>query len=342
MVVAASGCGGGDETADLPLAPTWDVRVITANIGNPNDAEPHYPLRLSYQAYEDYVGAQIRARAPDIVFLQEVLPPQTCEAFTESDPERTCYDAATRPLAAQRVLGDGYSVTCDARLHVECVGVKISFGTIEGVPQGGFVLAGAETPVLPLPSCVYADGACDDTACDAESTVSAVDVSTSRGALRIVHVHPNAAGNGANGFYTGEPCRYAQLEQVFEGASALAGASGDAIVAGDFNMDAESFASAAESALWDAHVGDGQRFADLGPPRDGLGHWLPTRSIFAIDHIVADGFSGLCRNHGPRAGSNENALAPFDAGFDFAVLPGGELSLDRIDHGAVECDLDYE
>ena len=191
------GAGGGGPTGPLSL------KLVSYNIGNADDAEPHYPLRLSYQPYEDHVGAKLRALEPDVVLLQEVLPPETCELFEEADPGRTCFDAANRQPAAQRILAPEYTVVCDGRQHVECIGVKRSFGTIEGIEPGAFVLEGAETPPLPLPPCVYAAGECDNTRCDAEATVSAVTITTANGPLRLVHAHPNAAGSGASGPYLG-------------------------------------------------------------------------------------------------------------------------------------------
>ena len=50
------------------------VRVLTANIGNRGEADPRYPLRLSYQACEDYLAQRIAALHEDVAFLQEVLP----------------------------------------------------------------------------------------------------------------------------------------------------------------------------------------------------------------------------------------------------------------------------
>jgi hypothetical protein len=73
------------------------VKVLTYNIGNADDKEPHYPLRLSYQSYEDYVAARIRALDPDVAFLQEVLARNLCDKFSESDPKRTCFDPR-RPI----------------------------------------------------------------------------------------------------------------------------------------------------------------------------------------------------------------------------------------------------
>ncbi len=340
LLFGAIACSSGDETDPEPVA--YDLRVLTANIGNPDTDEPNYPLRLSYQAYEDYVGARIRALGAQVVFLQEVLPPQTCELFEESDAKRSCYDNDARPAAVRRILGDAYSIVCDARLHVECIGVLSSFGTIEGVELGDFVLTGAETPDLPLESCSYFGGTCDDTKCDGESTVSAISLDTTFGPLRVVHAHPNAAGENADGFYMGEPCRYGQLQQIFEGADALVGKTPPVLVAGDFNMDPVRLSSERETELWNANVGPDKRFAHLGPARDEVGNMLPTRLIFSIDHVIADGLSGPCRNHGPTESDNPNVVAPLDSGFDFSLVPDGISFSGRIDHGSISCDLSFD
>jgi len=328
LVSTLAACGGGGER----------LKVLTYNIGNADGTDPRYPLRLADQAYEDFVGARIRALDADLVFLQEVLPPHTCAAFTESDARRTCFDAANRPAPVQRLLGDGYSVVCDMRLQVECIGVKRKFGTIRGVAPGGFQLMGAETPALPLPSCSYAGGECDDTKCDAEATVSAIDVDTaSSGAMRVVHLHPNAPGEGAGGFYLGESCRRQQLVQAFDG---LVKSGVPNVVAGDTNLDLGVFASEAETALWEAQVGAGKRFTDHGHVSTS-GDFYPTRRVsipVAIDKVLTDAFTGSCTVQGANesAGSDPGTKT-LDDGFDFSTLVGGVAR--RIDHLAVVCDL---
>jgi endonuclease/exonuclease/phosphatase family metal-dependent hydrolase len=336
---AALGCGGDDGS-------TLRVRVLTYNIGNPDDTDPNYALRLSYQSYEDYMGAQIRALDPDVVFLQEVLPPHTCEAFAETDPARTCYQAADRLAAAQRVLGPDYSIVCDGRLQVECMGVKVSFGTFDGLEAGGFSLQGAETPPLPLESCVYALGECSKDKCDAESTVSAASVTTAKGPLRLVHAHPNAPGStSSGGFYMGDACRKLQMQQVFEGLAGfgdvpLIGA-GPNIIAGDFNMDPVAFSTATEVELWDAWVGEGKRFQDFGPA-DAEGTHYGTRLGAlgaAIDHVLAESATGSCQVFGQAELGPPSGTERLDEGFDFAGLPGGVDFAGRIDHFAIVCDL---
>jgi hypothetical protein len=340
--VAGSGCGGDD-------AHTLKLRLLTYNIGNPDDTEPHYPLRLSYQSYEDYMAAHIQAQDPDVVFLQEVLPPHTCAEFEETDPARTCYQAAERLAAVQRILGPNYSAVCDGRKQVECMGVKISFGTFDGVAAGGFELMGAETPPLPLESCVYALGECGKDNCDAESTVSAIGVTTAKGPLRMVHAHPNAPGTTASGgFYMGDNCRLLQMKQVFDGLAGFGDvpliSSGPNLIAGDFNMDPVAFSTTAESDYWNTWVGEGKRFADFGPA-DATGTHYGTRYGAlgaAIDHVLAESAKGKCQIFGEAELGPVSGTQRMDEGFDFSSLPGGTDFPGRIDHFAIVCDLEID
>lgn len=339
LLCLQTACGEGAD-GDDPVPP---LRLLTANVGNPATSDPRYALRVSYQAYEDHVASKIQALAPDIAFLQEVLPPQTCEAFQETDPTRTCFEASARPPAARRLLGPDYTIVCDARLHVECIGVRTSFGSIDGVDRGAFVLGGAATPALPLDPCTYFEGTCDNDHCDAEATTSAVDVTTAKGPMRLVHVHPNAAGTNKDGLYLGEPCRYLQLQQVFAGKAPLVGEGKPVLVAGDFNMDPEAFASDREKELWNEHVGEGKRFADIGPPRNEGGTAYATAKIFAIDRVIGDGFSGGCSIHTKNAVEDDPAVvATLDDGFDFAQLPGGVGAEERMDHASLSCDIEAD
>lgn len=325
------------------------MRVLTYNVGNANSDEPNYPLRLSYQSYEDHVGARIRALDADVVALQEVLSEKTCLAFTETDPARTCYAWGLRPEAAARVLGPGYSVACDARDHVECVGVKTSFGTIRGLAPGSYARSGAETPPLPFEACTWAEGECHEFNCDAESTVSAVWVDTAAGPIRVVHLHPTAAGlEGTYPGFAGTPfagnmpysaqfCRAEQLKQAFEEL-----ATGEKnLLLGDVNFD-EREPFPMDQAIWREWVGPYAAFEDH-TPRDELyqpyGTHGPTG--FNLDHVLTDfAESADCETWG---GVRLFALGEvgerLDAGFDWSQLPGGEDSIDRLDHRAISCEI---
>jgi len=316
-----------------PLAPgdptDGNVRFITFNVGNPDGDDPHYPLRLRDQAYEDFVRDAIASWRPDVIALQEVLPPHTCGSFVETDERRTCFEHALRAPAVRRLLGPDYSIACDARRQVECVGVHIAFGNIVGVEPGGLELMGAETPALPRRACEYSAGECREDLCDAESTVSAIDVDSIQGPLRVVHMHPNASGLTGDGIpYVGTPCRVDQTEQGF----ALATEGVPTLMLGDWNFDPDNTVLyRAEAEVWRRFVGSDRRFADHGQ-RDGLGRRVTTTHDdpggFAIDHVITDFAEGDCQVVRPR----------FDEDFDFSTLGEGS-DAGRIDHRPVLCDL---
>lgn len=342
-LLLATSCGGESNSADAV-----PVTVLTYNIGNPNADGSAYQLRLKEQAYEDFVSGAVRALSPDVVLFQEVLAPTHCDTFTETDPSLTCFDNANRPSPVRRILGDDYSIVCDSRRHVECIGVHTDFGEIDGVTFGTLELSGALTPPLPMATCDWASGDCTNDLCDGEATVSAATVHTELGDVRIVHAHPNAPGTTTAGAYTGAPCRHLQLQQIFEGVTGAGDAplvTGDTtIVAGDFNMDPVRFASDDEMSLWARNVGSSQRFTDMTPvDENGAQHATRRAGLgLAIDHVLADRASGSCIVHGDDFLGTDPGTLPLDEGFDWALVPDGEFYAGRIDHFAVSCELSLD
>lgn len=294
---------------------TPDVRVISYNIGNGLKEAP-YELRVRDLAYEAHLGAQIRARGAHVVMLQEVLPPTVCESYVETDPGRACHASAAdqHPAQAKRLLGDAYSVVCDQRDHVECIGVRVDFGTIRGVAPGGFELAGAETAPLPGPACDFTGGECDGSGdnCDAESSVSTVIIDTVDGPLQVIHGHPTAIG---------ESCLQEQINQSFELAEGF-----PTILGGDWNFDPTRADDLAATTIWSTQVGVDRRFTDHSSHRRACR--LTRTSVgqdASLDRIASDFAEGGCFVwQNPR----------LDDGYDFDTLDGG-----RADHYAVECEL---
>ena len=324
--------------------PPLRLRLVTWNVGTVGGDDPRYIYRIADQAYEDCVGDRLRALAPDVVLLQEVLAPPRCAAFVESDGTRTCRDAARRPPAVRRLLGPGYTIACDARGHVECVGVATSLGTIAGLAPGALGLDAAETPALPLPPCDYARGECDETRCDAESTVSAVTIGTRRGPLRLVHVHPSAPGTSAAGLFWSTACRAAQLRQVFDGLPDAGGGplvtADVTVVAGDFNLDPVRLIDEATRRLWERNVGEGRRFRDLTPSApDGTQYGTRRGNVgIAADHVLADRLVGRCIVHGHEIGVDPGTR-PLDADCVGLLPDARAASTRRIDHFAITCEL---
>ncbi|PIE20133.1 MAG: hypothetical protein CSA66_01305 [Proteobacteria bacterium] len=325
LLVAVAACGSDPAPAPTPHPET--LRVLTLNLGNRDGDDPHYPYRLRLSAYEDHIGAALRALRPDVVALQEVLPDHYCEAFDETDPTRPCFSHDERPATARRLLGADYAIVCDDRLHFECLGVHRDFGRLEGAGEAGLDLTGAPNDPLPLPTCSYVDQTCDEDHCDLEATASRAAVVAKWGRLDLVHLHLNAAGFEASGaFYLGARCRVGQLQQV---ADALDPAT-PTVVLGDFNFDPSSPLYEAEAAVWDTIVGDELPLRDHGE-RDPEGGRVPTVALgFAIDHVLSSFARGTCE-------VLDDPL--IDAAFDFSALDGGASWAGRVDHRAVLCDL---
>lgn len=247
--------------------------LLTANVGNVLLACEGYAYNLCHVDVERRATEAIAALAPDVILLQEVVSDAQCEALLESDPALTCHPEhrATEPSQARRLVGDGYSLTCDAREGFECVAVKSSFGAISGCAEGARC-DDAETPPAP-------EG------CDEGFSVSAVAVVPHAGeGFRVVNGHP------ASGF--GAACRAAQLQQAF---GQLAG-EGQALVGGDMNVD--PFRDNDEAVLvWDEHVGDDERFRYHSGPKEHQPPY-PTSvnplSVNVLDHVVSDFAEGTC------------------------------------------------
>lgn len=327
----ASDAGPADGGPDALEPHPGALMVLSYNVGNGDGTDPNYPYRMRDQAYEDHVGAQIRAVGAQIVALQEVLPTHYCEAFEESDPDKTCYQHASRGEVAKRLLGADYSVVCDDRLQFECLGVHRDFGALEGVDLGEMVTEGAPTEALPLPPCSYVDNSCTEELCDAEATVSSARVQAAWGELRLIHLHLNATGQDAEGnFYLGTKCREGQFQQVID----MLAAEPDTptVVLGDFNFDPDQLFYEAEGALWATVVGEGLPLTDHGE-RDGEGVRVSTIAGLgvAIDHVLTTFAEGTCE---------VQSSPTLDAGFDFEPL-GGQRYPGRIDHRALICDLSW-
>lgn len=315
-----AGCAVAEPVCSAPNSVARDsssaLRVLTYNIGHAGSRQP-YALRLSDCRYEQAVGRAFAELAPDLVFLQEVLAPSQCEGFTELDPQRSCFDFEHDAPQVRRLLGDAYSIACDANQHVECIGVRRSFGTIRGLEAGGIDLAGATTAALPGRPCDYLDGKCSgrSNGCDAESSISTVVIDTKSGAVRAIHVHPTAIGR---------QCLQRQLVQAFAFADEL-----PSIAAGDWNFDPSSATDLVASSIWERWVGAEARFVDHSP-RDR--HCRLQRTSVgqdsSLDRVISDFAHGACHVWSePR----------LDEGADFSRLEGP-----RIDHFAVDCVLELD
>jgi hypothetical protein len=268
-----------------PLALT----LLSANVGNAFlDCQDGYLFKLCEIEVEDALIANIAAHDPDVVIFQEILPPGSCDAFDETNAERICHPdhEAEKVPQARRLVGEGYTVACDANNHYECIALRTGMGTIEGCESGAFCLSGADTPPNP-------EG------CDAGFSVSAVKVELEDGrAFTLVNGHPQS------GFEY--DCRAQELELIFgQGDDPGLVGEGPALVAGDFNLDPYEHDDVSID-VWEQHVGEGKRFRyHSGPAEREPPYHTVDEVLFhlTLDHVASDFAVGSCKTLGMAEGT---------------------------------------
>ncbi len=287
-VLGAIGCWPSANCDEFESVEVPDFTILSWNIGNHLFKPVGYELRASDAVYAEHLANKIAELSPDIVVLQEVLSQAYCDAIQETSPALSCYGTSEENPPIRNLLGSDYSIVCDQRRQVECIGIHKRFGKIKGLDLGGLNLKGAETLPLPGSPCEYLEGECDGRSnkCDAESSISSILVETQAvkhlEKLRVIHAHPTAIGN---------VCRQRQEIQAFN----LAG-NEPALVVGDWNFDPDVQADIVESAIWSEFVGPGKRFQNHHP-RDQETCRLKRTSVGqnkALDRLVSDFAEGVC------------------------------------------------
>lgn len=324
-----------------------DVRVLTVNVGNGVETGSRYDLRLRYQAYEDALGDQIAELQPHVIGIQEVISRTACErAPADEDESQTCFDVANRADQVRRLVGDHYSIVCDAVASVDCLAVHTNFGRIEGLVVGGYDPQWRHTEPMPagFEPCSFTAGECQPKLrrCDVESSVLWADVLVfAQGhqseRMRMVHVHPAAFGDA---------CRENQMLGAYERvAEVWDEPAGDrpTMILGDWNFDPDRLGQPVEELLYSAHVGPQRRLRDHDERTASCGRVKTSPSdLAAIDRVVTDFGHGFCRvfHESHVSLDGDEPRGRFDAAFDaFEVFPGGSSDPGRMDHRAVVCDL---
>jgi hypothetical protein len=189
--------------------------ILSVNVGNSNLQCYTYKWKLCKKDVENRLKENIATVKPDIILVQEVLPPWLCEEHSEKNPTKVCYDDQ-EPPQIRRLLGDEYSIACEPLKGYECVGVRKTAGEFVGCLPGEICDA---RPIKPI------------SGCDPGFSISAVTVKLNNGAIfDIVHSHPQSFSAS---------CRAESLQQAFYPDSPE-----DSIiqqdkifVMGDFNFD---------------------------------------------------------------------------------------------------------
>lgn len=271
----ASGGGADATTNPGPLA----FDLLQANVGNASIDCQGYKFKLCSVEVERRIAANVRARAAQVLSLQELVPDAMCDEKGETNSARVCHPGhrASEPNQARRLVGPGYSIACDARSGFDCVAVATEFGTIRGC-QSGALCNGVGT-TLP------AGMGCDD----GFSVSSYVIEPVAAEPFVVVVGHP-PSGNAV-------ACRAGQIRGLFD---TLLAAGMPALVAGDFNLDPYRQQDDSVTAFTD-HVGPGRPYQLLS----GLAeHDPPYATSFGVlgnssyDHVLSNALTGTCATLG--------------------------------------------
>jgi endonuclease/exonuclease/phosphatase family metal-dependent hydrolase len=109
--------------------------ILTANVGNVDPRCLPLVFKLCRNDVEARIAASIQSLSPDVVALQETLPPSNCTSLMALDTGNVCSNSSDIPQI-RRLLGDAYTIVCESRNSYECIAVHQDAGGIRGCGQG--------------------------------------------------------------------------------------------------------------------------------------------------------------------------------------------------------------
>jgi hypothetical protein len=279
-----------DSPNQVPPKDWQPLRILSANVGNSSlNCQGVYNNKLCEISVEKAISNNIQALKPDIVFLQELLHPSQCSGWTELNHQKVCYlgNLQSESNQARRLLGKEYTIVCAARvrpqighpLGMECIGIRISIGTIEGCEPGElcFSSKGLDVP---------------GEECNPEFIVMSAVAKVHNLRIGLINAHPNSRDR---------LCRDNAIKQIFEGYNSihLLEFPKNIIIAGDFNFDPfKGNGNTPES--WQKYVG----VFGSGLPfyyHSGLAEHIPpyATTFFllqkkTVDHLISNFALGTC------------------------------------------------
>ncbi len=256
--------------------------LLSANVGNTAPWCWPYMVKLCRRDVEERLARNIQALCPDLVAIQEVLPPWLCRKWRLALPGSVCAGDNEVPQV-RRLVGPDYSIACDGRNQFECIAVHTSAGRIEGVKAGG----------LTITDRIDSDGA---EGCRRSVSIVAATVQIKGRTFDVVNAHAENRDPA---------CRLAAIRQIFEGDHLVR--EPQVLLVGDYNMDPwrEDDVS---TRYWRQQVGEaGNRayvyhsgIAEKQPPYPTLRYPLLTRTY---DHVVSNFLTGVCQVLGESPGT---------------------------------------
>ena len=321
----------GQEIDAEPFDVDWDMpesddglRFLVANVGNVDIMRcGNVAFNMCWTEQEKIVAEEIAARDADVILLQEVLTTEQCDALDDDDvdDDHVCHSsyAPDEPEQARRLVGDDYTIACDAQQGWECVATRVGAVSIVGCQDGQFCRDFARTNA-PI------DG------CDPGFTVSAVTIEFDDRLLDVVNVHPPSDAPGTE---DPQQCRHDYFQTFFDDDAPLI-EEDKVLVAGDFNFDPyRQSEDNPDVAIWHEFVStsfeqtrdDRLTFAyHSGLPEHNPPYFTTPILDRTLDHAISNGLYGRCITLGAQPGE-----APLDRAKGHPI--------EQLDHFALECVL---
>ncbi len=184
---------------------------MTVNVGNTSPLCWPYFVKLCRRAVETRIARNLQALHPDLVGIQETLPPWMCENRRLTLPGSVCAGSPDHPQV-RRLVGPDYTIICERRNAFECIAVRTGAGGILGCEPGAL--------------CHTNRFERQQEDCRHSVSIMAATVQIKGRTFDVVNAH---AENRS------PPCRLAAIQQVFESESLVR--ERKALIMGDFNLD---------------------------------------------------------------------------------------------------------
>ena len=248
--------------------------ILTANVGNVDPMCLPLRLKLCRNEVEARVGAGIQSLSPDIVALQETLPPSLCTSLMALDSGNVCSNSNESPQVG-RLVGNDYTILCESRNSYEFIAVRKDIGGIRGCGEGELCLTDRidEQP----------EG------CRPNVAIMGTTLEIKGRTFDIINAHPESRS---------AECRTASLLQIFTDVGDGVGLVREehVLIVGDLNIDPwrdddlsvrtwNSFVGASEIHPYYYHSGT----AEHAPPYFTLKYPIYSRTY---DHIVSNFLEG--------------------------------------------------
>lgn len=270
------------EVSDLEMNNDRDgLTVMTVNVGNTSPLCWPYFVKLCRRAVERRIARNLQALHPDLVAIQETLPPWMCKDRRFTPPGSVCAGSPDLPQV-RRLVGTDYTIICEERNAFECLAVRSDAGRILGCEPGSL--------------CHTDRFERQDEDCRHSVSIMAATVEIKGRIFDVVNAHTENRSPA---------CRLASIRQVFESGDLLK--EEKSLIMGDFNLDPwrEDDPSI---RYWRQKTGIDREssyvyhsgIAEHEPPYPTLRYPFFTRTY---DHVISNFLSGVTRVLGESPGT---------------------------------------